>query len=105
MPKEADTSISFALGLLAGVVGGIVGAVLLAPQSGEKTREDLMVKMKKIKNNFPKKIECAKNKSLRTIEKTKVSLENMIEDMHESIKAKKMANAKLMEAKKLKEQN
>ena len=105
MPKEKDTSISFALGLLAGVVGGIISAVLLAPESGEKTRNDLICKAKKIKNNFPTKLENAKNKSLRTIEKTKASLENMIDDIQESIRAKKMANAKLMEAKWLKERN
>ena len=104
MSKESDNSISFGIGLLAGVIGGIIAGVLFAPEPGEKLREDLAIKAKKIKNNFPCKIIGAKNKSIRYIDKTKACLENIIEDLQDSLKAKKMANAKLMEAKYLKEQ-
>ncbi len=104
MSKEMDTSISFGLGLLAGVVGGIVAGVLLAPKSGDEARADLVEKATKIKENFPKKIEHAKKKSLRSIEKTKASIENIIEDIQDSMKAQKMASAKEKEAKSLKEQ-
>ena len=54
------------------------------------------------KKNLPKKIESAKEKSLRSIERTTVSIENIIEDVQNSLKAKKMANAKIMESKSLK---
>jgi len=104
MSKELDTSISFGIGLLAGVIGGIIAAVVCAPKSGEETRADLITKVKTIKSNFPQKIINAKRKSIRSIERTKASLENIIEDIQDSLKAKKMANAKLMEAKFLKEQ-
>ena len=40
MSKE-DSSISFGVGLLLGVVGGVIAAVLYAPKSGEETRKDL----------------------------------------------------------------
>ena len=104
MSKERDNSISFGLGLLAGVVGGIIAGVICAPKSGEETRADLADKVMQIKDNFPKKVECAKKKSLRSIEQTKASIENIIEDIQGSLRAQKMANAKKMEAKILKEQ-
>lgn len=102
MSKETDSSLCFGLGLLAGVVGGIITAVLVAPKSGEETRADLVDKAIKIKNNLPGKIECAKKKSINSIENTKASIENIIEDIQNSLKAKKMANAKIKESESLK---
>ena len=40
MSKE-DNSISFGMGLLAGILGGVVAAILYAPKSGAETREDI----------------------------------------------------------------
>ena len=40
MSKE-DSSISFGVGLLLGVVGGVIAACLYAPKSGEETRKDV----------------------------------------------------------------
>lgn len=99
MSKEMDTSLCFGLGLLAGVVGGIVAGVLLAPRSGDDTRADLVDKVSRIKENFPEKIERAKRKSIRSIEETKASIENIIEDIQDSLKAQKLASAKEKEAK------
>lgn len=105
MSKKVDSSISFGIGLLAGVIGGIIAGVVCAPRSGEETRADLVTKVSAIKNNFPKRIEGAKSKSIKCIEHTKASLENIIEDIQDSLKAKKMANAKIMESKHLKNIN
>jgi len=102
MSKETDNSIIFGLGLLAGVVGGILTAIMVAPKSGEETRADLISKAKAIKNNLPQKVEGARKKSIRSIEKTKASIEKIMEDVHNSIQAKKMANAKIQESKSLK---
>lgn len=104
MSKETDNSLCFGLGLLAGVIGGIVAGILYAPQSGEKTRAELMEKAQQIKDNLPEKVESAKKKSLNTIEHTKASLESIIEDIQDSLKAKKMADAKVKEAQSLKQQ-
>jgi gas vesicle protein len=101
MAKETDNSIVFGMGLLAGVVAGIVIGVLYAPKSGEETRNDLNEKMQKIKEKFPSDVEKAKEKSLQVIERTKLSIENALEDIQESMKARKMANAKDMEEKSL----
>ena len=102
MSKETENPIVFGLGLLAGIVGGIIAGVMLAPQSGEETRKDLANKAQSIKKKLPQKIESAKEKSLRSIERTAVSIENAITDVQNSLKAKKMANAKIMESKSLK---
>jgi len=102
MSKETDTSICFGLGLLAGVVGGIIAAVMYAPRSGEETRADLIYKAKSIKNNLPQRIEKAKIKSIDSIEHTRVHIENIIEEIHDSLKAKKMAHAKQLESEHLK---
>lgn len=102
MSRKEDNSISFGVGLLAGMVGGIIAGILCAPRSGEETRADLSAKAAAIKNNFPQKIDGARRKSIRCIERTKASLENIIEDIQDSLKAKKMANAKIMESKYLK---
>ena len=40
MSKE-DSSISFGVGLLLGVVGGVIAACLYTPKSGEEARKDV----------------------------------------------------------------
>lgn len=102
MSKNVDNSISFGVGLLAGMLAGLTAGILCAPQSGEEARDDLVTKATAIKNSFPKKIDSAKRKSIRYIERTKASLESIIEDIQDSLKAKKMANAKILESKFLK---
>ena len=104
MSKDKDDSLSFGIGLLAGVVGGIIAGIIYAPKPGAETRADLVDKAIKIKNNLPRKVECAKKKSLDSIDHTKASIENIIEGIQDSLRAQKMANAKLLEAKVLKEQ-
>ena len=102
MSKKADNSISFGFGLLVGMLAGLAAGIICAPQSGEEARDDLVTKVAAIKNSFPKKIDSARKKSIRCIERTKASLENIIEDIQDSLKAKKMANAKILESKFLK---
>ena len=50
MSKDKDDSISFGIGLLAGVVGGIIAGIIYAPKPGAETRADLVDKAIKIKN-------------------------------------------------------
>ena len=49
-------------------------------------------------------MEKAKQKGLDSIEQTKASIESLIEDIQSSLKAKKMADAKIRESQSLKEQ-
>lgn len=39
--EQNDNSIQFALGLALGVVAGVVATILLAPQAGRRTRQEL----------------------------------------------------------------
>ena len=70
----------FLAGFAVGAAIGAVAGILLAPKSGEETRNDLNEKMKKIKENLPGDVEKAKEKSLQVIERTKLSIENALED-------------------------
>ena len=56
---------SFVKGLIFGAAAGAVAALLLAPQSGEKTREDL----KKLAKDFGEKATDYYNKARKEIEK------------------------------------
>lgn len=98
MSKE-DNSISFGLGLLAGVVGGVIAAILYAPKSGEETREDV----KNFVNDFAQKhapeIKEAKKQALESLDMMKYKLEKQYNKINEHIKAKQMAKAKEKEDK------
>ena len=39
--SKQDSSISFGVGMLMGIVGGVIAAILYAPKSGEETRKDV----------------------------------------------------------------
>lgn len=97
MSKE-DNSISFGMGLLAGVVGGVVAAILFAPKSGKETREEL----KEFANDFAQKhapeIKEAKKQALQSLDVMKYKLEKQYNKINEHIKAKQMAKAKEKES-------
>ena len=90
MSKE-DNSISFGMGLLAGVLGGVVAAILFAPKSGAETREDI----KNCVNDFAEKhapeIKEAKKQALESLDMMKYKLEKQYNKINSHIKAKKMA--------------
>jgi gas vesicle protein len=96
MSKE-DNSISFGLGLLAGVLGGLTAAILYAPKSGAETRSDI----KKCVNEFAEKhapeIKEAKKQALESLDVMKYKLEKQYNKINDHIKAKQMAKAREME--------
>ena len=96
MSKE-DNSISFGIGLLAGVLGGVVAAILFAPKSGAETREDI----KNCVNDFAEKhapeIKEAKKQALESLDMMKYKIEKQYNKINSHIKAKKMAKAKELE--------
>ena len=69
---------------------------------------DIMSKFREVpaeqKKEFGQKVNALKGKIEKSIEETKASIENLIEDIQDSFKAQKMAAAKIKESKKLKEQ-
>lgn len=93
MSKE-DSSISFGMGLLLGVLGGVAAAILYAPKSGAETREDI----KNCVNDFAQKhapeIKEAKKQALESLDMMKYKLEKQYNKINEHIKAKQMAKAR-----------
>ena len=41
MCKASDSSVSFGVGLLFGVLAGVAGGILLSPKSGEEMRKEI----------------------------------------------------------------
>ena len=91
MSKE-DNSISFGMGLLAGIVGGVVAAILYAPKSGAETREDV----KNYVNDFAQR-HAPEIKEAKSLDMMKYKLEKQYNKINEHIKAKQMAKAREME--------
>lgn len=98
MSKE-DNSISFGMGLLAGVLGGVIAAILYAPKSGEETREDVKVFVDDFAQKHAPEIKEAKKQALESLDMMKYKLEKQYNKINEHIKAKQMAKAKEMEDK------
>ncbi len=97
MSKE-DSSISFGVGLLLGVVGGVIAACLYAPKSGEETRKDVENAISDIAQKYTPEIQEAKKQALTSIDVMRYRLEQQYNKINESIKAKQMAKAKEKES-------
>ncbi len=96
MSKE-DSSISFGVGLLLGVVGGVIAAVLYAPKSGEETRKDVENVITDLAQKYTPEIKEAKRQALTSIDVMRYRLEQQYNKINETIKAKQIAKAKQKE--------
>ncbi len=97
MSKE-DSSISFGVGLLMGVVGGVIAAILYAPKSGEETRKDVENVITDMAQKYTPEINEAKRQALTSIDVMRYRLEQQYNKINESIKAKQIAKAKQKES-------
>ena len=97
MSKD-DSSISFGVGLLLGVVGGVIAACLYTPKSGEETRKDVENVITDIAQKCTPEINEAKRQALTSIDVMRYRLEQQYNKLNESIKAKHLAKAKEKEA-------
>ncbi len=97
MPKE-DSSISFGVGLLLGVVGGVIAAVLYTPKSGEETRKNVENVVTDIAQKYTPEIKKAKHQALTSIDVMRYRLEQQYNKISETIKAKQIAKAKEKES-------
>ncbi len=97
MSKE-DSSISFGVGLLIGVVGGVIAAVLYAPKSGEETRKNVENVITDIAEKYTPEIKEAKKQALTSIDVMRYRLEQQYNKINETIKAKQIAKAKQKES-------
>ena len=96
MSKE-DSSISFGVGLLFGVVGGVIAAILYAPKSGEETRKNVENVITDLAEKYTPEIQEAKKQALTSIDVMRYKLEQQYNKINETIKAKQIAKAKQKE--------
>ena len=97
MSRE-DNSISFGVGLLAGILGGIAAGVLYAPKSGEESREELMSKASDLSEKYSPEVQEAKKQALESIERVKYNMEKQYKELNNAVKSSKLAKAKAREA-------
>ena len=97
MSKDSDSSISFGIGLLGGVLAGIAAGILYAPKSGEEMRADLVKATKDFKEKLSPDVKTAKEIGLDMIDKAKASIELQFEKINQTLKAKRLAAAKAKE--------
>lgn len=95
--SEKNNSISFGLGLLAGVVGGIITGVLYAPKSGEESRKNLKEVVSDLAEKHSPEIREAKKQALESIDLVKYKLERQYRKLNHMLKSKKMQKAKELE--------
>ena len=96
MGKE-NNSISFGLGLFAGVVGGIVAGILHAPKSGEESRNELKKVIADLTQKHSPEIKEAKQQALESIDLAKYKLERQYRKLNHMLKSKKLQKAKELE--------
>lgn len=97
MSKE-NTSIGFGIGLIAGVVGGLITGVLMAPKSGEESREKLKTTVCDLAEKHSPAIQEAKKKAFESIDLLRYKLEQQYKNFNNMLKSKKMQKAKELES-------
>jgi len=78
---------SFFKGLIAGALGGAIAGILLAPKSGEETREDIKKLAVDIKDKAVDTYEKARGEVEKKIEQVKKAGEKIDEDKYKKIVA------------------
>ena len=96
MCKE-KTSIGFGVGLIAGVVGGIIAGVLLAPKSGEESREKLKTTVCDLAEKHSPAIQDAKKRAFESLDLLRYKLERQYKKFNNMLKSQKMRRAKELE--------
>lgn len=97
MTKEENTSIGFGIGLIAGVVGGLLAGVLLAPKSGEESREKLKTTVCDLAQKHSPAISEAKKNAFESLDLLRYKLERQYKKFNNMLKSKKMRKAKELE--------
>lgn len=97
MTKE-KSSIEFGIGLIAGVVGGLVAGILLAPKSGEESREKVKATVCELAEKHSPALQDAKKKAFESLDLLKYKLERQYKKFNNMLKSKKMMKAKELES-------
>lgn len=95
--SEKNNSISFGLGLFAGVIGGIIAGVLYAPKPGEESRKELKEVVEELAEKHSPEVREAKKQALESIDLVKYKLERQYRKLNHMLKSKKLQKAKELE--------
>lgn len=94
---KKNSSISFGMGLLAGVVGGILAGVLYAPKPGEESRKEIKETVVDLAQKHSPEVKEAQKQALESIDLVKYKLERQYRKLNHMFKSKKMQKAKELE--------
>ena len=97
MSRE-KSSIGFGVGLIAGMVGGLAAGVLLAPKSGEESREKLKATVSELVQKYSPTVLDAKKQAFESIDLLRYKLESQYKKFNNMLKSKKMQKAKELES-------
>jgi len=95
--SKNNNSISFGLGLLAGVVGGILAGVLYAPKPGEDSRKELKEVAVDLAHKHSPEVKDAQKQALESIDLVKYKVERQYRKLNHVLKSKKLQKAKELE--------
>lgn len=95
--REKNSSISFGLGLIAGVVGGILAGVLYAPKPGEQSRNELKEVISDLAEKHSPEIKDAKQQALESIDLAKYKMERQFRKLVHMLRSRKLQKAKELE--------
>lgn len=95
--SKKNNSISFGLGLFAGVIGGIIAGVLYAPKSGEESRNELKEVVSDLAEKHSPEVKEAKKQALESIDLMKYKMERQYRKLNYMLKSKKLQKAKELE--------
>lgn len=95
--SEKNNSISFGMGLIAGVVGGIIAGILYAPKPGEESRKEVQEVISDLAEKHSPEINQAKQQALESIDLARYKLERQFRKLGYMLKSKKLQKAKELE--------
>ncbi|MBP7212322.1 YtxH domain-containing protein [bacterium] len=95
--SKSSNSISFGLGLMAGVVGGILAGVFYAPKSGDESRKELKEAVTDFAEKHSPEVKEAKQQALESIDLIKYKIERQYRKLSHMLQSKKLEKAKELE--------
>lgn len=95
--SKKGTSISFGMGLIAGVVGGILTGIFYAPKTGKESRKELHETITDLSQKHSPEIREAKKQALESMDFMKYKIERQYRKLSHMLKSKKLQKAKELE--------
>jgi gas vesicle protein len=97
MSRSSDSSVSFGVGLLFGVLAGVATGILFSPKPGEEMRQDLKEIITDISGEIKPDVLGTKNVSTDLIYRIKYTIEKQMNKINNALKAGRLAAAKQRE--------